>query len=224
VDAAAPVGATYAVQGVRAGSSLTFEREFGTAHVWKSVATFKLGASTATVNLPGDPVGAYVYKLRVSTGNRIDFYSATRRLFSYGSVTLSTLCPGNTNGGCNSGSVQLQNSTIYSYENVANTYSKASPGSLVMSFPNTSCRSGSLTIETGWTNGLDPNDSSYVQITQSASDPQITSLPDTSQTVFKFNLDGGPFDVDNWHSGGTNAEVVIYYSGTFNCYTLNGLR
>lgn len=220
ISASTPVQVTYTATGVRPGSSISFERQFGTAHVWKAIATFKLSSAATSVNLPAVQVGAYLYKARVTTGRKVDYYAASHWLYSYGSVTLTTLCT----SGCSSGSVQLQNSMIYNYEFQSQTSEKASPGQTAASFPNNSCRSGVLTIETGFSSNLDPGDTTYVQITQSASDPQITSLTDTSQTTFDFKLDGGPFDVDEWHSGGTDYYANVYYSGVFNCYTLNGLR
>jgi hypothetical protein len=224
LNANTPVQVTYSAVGVRPGSSISFEREFGTAHVWKAVATFPVGSAATTVNLPAVQTGAYLYKVRVTTGRKVDFYSAQRWLYAYGPVTLTTLCAKDNAGSCSSGNVQLQNSKIYNYESVAGTYSSTSPGELVMGFPNTSCRSGVLTIESGRPNSLNTGDVSYIQVTQTASDPQITSLPDTSQTVFTIKLDGGPFDIDEWHSGGTDNYAIIYYSGIFNCYTLSGVR
>jgi len=227
VNAGTPISVSYRVSGVRAGSLLTFEREFGTAKVWKPVAKFKLVApGDATVSLPSDPIGSYLYKLRVTTGRKVVRLTSSHPLYSYGDVSFLTICNGATGGNgvnCGSGSVQLQNSTIYNYQDQTNTYASAAPGTNEISFPNTSCRSGSLTIETGYSNATQPGDVSTVQIAQSASDPQLTSLPDTSQTVFNFNLDGGPFVLDDWSNDSNNGEV-LYYSGTFNCYTLNGLR
>jgi hypothetical protein len=226
ISASTPVRVTFTATDVRPGSFISFERQFGTAHVWKAVDTFPLGHVATSVNLPAVQVGAYLYKARVTTGRKVDYFSAPHWLYAYGSVSLTTLCVANTlsGGGCGDGSVQLQNSRIYTYEFESLTGQKASPGGTALSFPNTSCRSGILTIETGFTSNLDPGDTTYVQITQSASDPQIASLPDTSQTTFSFNLDGGPFDVDEWHSGGQDQTAWVYYSGVFNCYTLNGLR
>jgi hypothetical protein len=224
INAGAPVQVTYHATGVAQQSIVSIQQQFGTKHVWKNVANFPVGRVSTTVNLPAVPIGDYVYRLRVSTGHRLDFYSLARRLYAYGNITLTTICHAFNNGGCGPGSVQLQNSQIYNYELTLLTFSTVSPGDTAMSAKNNSCRSGTLTIESGIQSARNPGDITSVQITQSASNPQLTTLPDTSQTVFNFNLDGGPFDLDAWHSGGPSTETVVWFSGTFNCYTLNGLR
>jgi hypothetical protein len=143
VNASSPLSVTYKVTGARAGSSLSFEREFGTAHVWKLVATLKLGADTGTVTLPGDQIGAYLYKARLSTGKLIDSYSAIHPLYSYGNISYLTACNEASGGypNCGTATIQLQNSTLYNYESVTDTYDIASPGTPSLEFPATSCRS-----------------------------------------------------------------------------------
>jgi hypothetical protein len=233
VDAQAPISATYQTSGIRSGSVLTFERQFGTAKVWKAVANFHVasGASTA-VNLPADPLGAYMYRVVAVTGRKVVAQTAVRALFAYGNVSLLTICQKSTSGNarCSPGSVQLTNSIIYNYQ--VSTYANAntSPGQTVITFPVTSCRSASLTIVVGRTandNGPFPGSSATIQIAQSASDPQLITVPDTTQQAFNFNLDGGPFDVDDWFTTNGNYyddHEYVYLSGNFSCYTLNGLR
>jgi hypothetical protein len=227
VNADTPIGVSYQVSGIRTGSLISFEREFGTAKVWKAVARYKFQGSTSeSVNLPGDAIGKYLYRLRVTNGRKVVFQSTPHPLYSYGSISYLTICNQATGGSpnCGTNTVQLQNSTLYNYESITDTYLSAPPGTSSLAFPNTSCRSGSLTIETGYTWETNPGEVTSVQITQSASDPQIATLPDTSQIVFNFKLDGGPFDLDEWYLGGIENPVAVYYSGTLNCYTLNGLR
>lgn len=230
VDANAPIAATYQTTGIRPGSRLTFERQFGTARVWKAVANFRIasGAST-TVNLPADPMGAFKYRVLAVTGRKVVAHSAVRTLFAYGSVSLLTICQKatNTSYGCSPGSVQLHNSVLYNYQIYTEVDQKTSPGQTTITFPATSCRSASLNIVVGRSatdNGPFPGSSATIQIAQSASDPQLITVSDTTQQVFNFNLDGGPFDVDAWFTtNGSNGYESAYLSGTFSCYTTNGL-
>ena len=234
VDSGTQINASYQVLGARVGSQLIFEREFGSKKVWKPVARFRLTRlRSANVSLPGDSIGAYLYRAQVLTHGKVVAQTPNRSLFSYGSVSLLTICSGASDGNglnCGTNSVQLQNSILYNYEDWTQSSSTAAPGTSELKFPNTSCRTGSLTIESGYSDTTNPGEVSTVQIAQSASDPQLINIPDTSQAVFNFNLDGGPFVIDDWYTGGqppdlgNNFSVDLYYSGTFSCYTLNGLR
>ena len=234
VNAGSPISASFQVSGVRPGSQLIFEREFGLQRTWKPVARFHLTTShNSNLSLPSDPIGDYLYRLQVVTRGKVVDQTPNRSLFSYGNVSFATICSGASGGSgvnCGTNSVQLQNSIVYNYEDWTNTYSTAAPGSNELSFPRTSCRSGSLTIETGYADTTNPGEVSTVQIAQSASDPQLVNVPDTSQAILNFNLDGGPFVIDDWYTGGDGGIgfgadwVALYYSGTFSCYTLNGLR
>jgi hypothetical protein len=78
-----PIQVTYTATKVLTHSSLTFEREVGTGNVWKPINTVYLGTVTTTINLPGVPVGAYFYRLLVTTNAHDDYYSVVRRLYSY---------------------------------------------------------------------------------------------------------------------------------------------
>ena len=178
--------------------------------------------------LPSDPIGAFAYKVVVKSGKKILLQSSDQVLYSYGVVSLAVICneaPGG-NGDCRSGSVQLQNSFIYNYELSHYPESYAPPGAEVISFPNTSCQSGSLTIEVGSSGATHPGGSATIQIAQSASDPQTITINDTSQQAFNFTLDHGPFIIDDWLTLGSNDYETegVWYSGTFDCYTANGLR
>lgn len=207
---------------------MVFERQFGSAKAWKSVAKFRVvGPGSVTASLPSDPIGSYLYKALVQTNGKSILQTSSRGLDSYGDVSLSTICSqmSSGEGACAVGSVQLQNSIIYNYQFTTYTSSQASPGTTELSFPATSCKSGSLTITVGEADGLEPGESATIQIAQSASDPQLITIPDTSQQVFDFNLDGGPFIIDDWYTPGTQDDGYerLSYSGEFNCYTLNGL-
>jgi hypothetical protein len=230
VSAGTGIGVTYQPSGIQPGSLLTFERQFGTAKVWKAVANFHVSSSSSsTATLPGDPLGAYEYRVQVTTGHRITALTHDRPLYSYGSVTLLTLCNEGSDRSmnCSPGTVQLSNSTLYNYQASDSVDPDASPGQTDFAFGATSCRSGSLDIVVGFPSDQDPafpGSSVTTQVAQSASDPQLITVPDSSQQTFDFNLDGGPFDLDSWYTtNGQDNWENIYVSGTFNCYTLNGL-
>lgn len=220
--------ATYQESGIKPGSLLVFERQFGSAKVWKPVATFASSPGGSSVNLPSDPIGAYAYRVIVKTGNKVLLQTSDHELYSYGPVSLAVICneANGGNGQCRSGSVQLQNSFIYTYVFASSPRQGSPPGADELSFPNTSCRSGSLTITVGFSNFTQPGGSATIQIAQSASDPQTLTIADTSQQVFNFNLDHGPFIIDDWYTNGSsNVDgEQVWYSGNFDCYTPTGLR
>ncbi|MGB8197065.1 MAG: hypothetical protein WCF25_08680 [Acidimicrobiales bacterium] len=124
--------------------------------------------------------------------------------------------------------MQLNNSMIYTYQFWNEVFATASPGGTNLTFPPTSCRSAALSVIVGWPagssyGGVLPGASITIQVAQTASDPQLITVPDTSEQHFDFNLDGGPFDIDSWFTtdGQDNADQY-YLTGSFDCYTPNG--
>jgi hypothetical protein len=88
VDAGSAIDVTYKPSGIRAGSLLSFQRQFGTAKVWKSVAKFHvLSDSSATETLPGAPQGGYEYRVLVTSGRTIIALTHDLPLYSYGPVS-----------------------------------------------------------------------------------------------------------------------------------------
>lgn len=229
VEAGSAIDVTYKPFAVRPASVLTFQRQFGTAKVWRVITTIHLASdASATAKLPSAPQGGYEYRAEVTAGRKILVITHDHPLYSYGPVTLLTICNQSTNRAidCGPGTVQLANSTLYNYQASGSVDPDTSPGQTDFAFGATSCQSGSLNVVVGFDTehgGAFPGASATVQIAQSASDPQLLTVPDTSQQTFKFNLDGGPFDLDSWFTtNGQNGWENIYLSGTFSCYTLNG--
>lgn len=231
VDAGAGISVTFQSSGLRSGSLLTFERQFGTAKSWRAVAHFHVSSnSSSTATLPGDPLGAYEYRVKVTTGRSVIVLTHDRPLYVFGTVTLQTICDAGSsqdNLSCSPGSVQLSNSTLYNYQVSGEVTNTTSPGQTEFEFGNTSCQSGSLAVAVGHPSSeggpFGTGSTATLQIAQSASDPQLVTIPDTSEQQFNFKLDGGPFDIDSWFApAGNNNFEDFYASGTFSCYTLNG--
>ena len=228
VNAGTPVSGSYQVSGLKSHSLLIFQRQFGSSRVWKTVSQIAvLNSGAGTFNLPSDPIGAFVYRAIVDSGGKAVIQSPNYALHSFGPVSLSVICQEHSggDGGCGQGSVQLQNSTIYNYEFSDETSYQTPPGEDQLSFSSNSCNSGSLTITVGESDESWPGGYETFQIAQSASDPQLITIPDTSQEVFNFDLDGGPFILNDWITpAGNQYDEDAWYTGSFNCYTTNGLK
>ena len=112
------------------------------------------------------------------------------------------------------------------------TQATASPGTNEFTFSKLSCRSGALTVAAGWAGSVTAGASITVQIAEATADPQLISVADAGQATFHFKLGSGPTYIEDWYSGG-NVDIQkngdaqgaenVYYKGTFDCFTLNGL-
>ena len=165
---------------------------------------------------PGIQMGKYGYRLAIVKPHKAPIYSRGRNVFSYGTVSFAAICdsPKVRSDGCGPGTTQV-GSTVFSYAGVFGDFANKTYPTYYepLSVPRTTCRSVALR----WSEygGSGPT---YVQIVQSATDPQAASAaPDVVGTM-DAHLDGGPWILDVASDG----SVDIAVNGTFNCYTSTG--
>jgi len=214
-----------------AGSKLIFQRTFGTTSLFENIRTIPAGESSAfSIVLPSVPVGLYEYRILIEKSGRLLFTSPQNVFHSYGLVSFSTICSERTggDGNCGSGSIQLGNSSVFTYEASTWPNQTAAPGNNEYTFTNLSCRSGELEIAAGYALTTNSGLSATVQVAEAAVDPQLITVGDTSTSQFRFKLNRGAVYFDDWYSGGAanggnNHAEQVWLSGSFDCYTLNGL-
>jgi hypothetical protein len=201
-------------------SSLLLQWEVGTAHVWKTVQ--KLKGTSGTADAPGVSTGKYVYRIDAQADHRAISFSVDRLLFAYGNIPFLTFCialnqaPGgvgsNDGLGCRDGNIQI-GSTDYTYAANDDQWVTYPSYAELVNVSKSTCRSVSISFG-------DPNDSSYVQIVQSSSNPETSSAGDNAVAQAKLPLDGGPWILNAAEGSG---ESNIYFNGTLSCYSITGL-
>ena len=208
----------YSSAHVPAGAILMLQRQFGSAHVWKRIK--KLAGTKGTAYAPTVAMGKYAYRIYVSKPHKpyvIAKTSGGRTVYSYGSVPLSAICNIPSvlqSGSCGLATAQV-GTTVFAYEIWARGASYPSYAE-ALSVPKTTCRS--VTLYFAQVDPLAP-EAAYVQLVQSASDPQTASTPSNAVGTTTARLDGGPWILDVAVGGGTDA---VGLNGTFNCYTTSG--
>jgi hypothetical protein len=213
VTAGATLVLNYSSQGLPMGSRLYFQKQVGTAAIWQNVAALHSRAGIATA--PGRPLGVYKYRVVVINRHRLLATSATVVVYSYGTVTLSTLCR-TLNTPCSSGTEPV-GTTLLEYEEGPNA-----PGFTYPNFGETlkversTCRSGQVRFafykppKTG---------QAYMKLLQARAEPQEVSIASPNEVgTFAFTFAGGAWELLNASSTGGN--LVI--SGIFSCYTATG--
>ena len=217
-----------------AGSSLIIQRTFGTTSLFEKVKTlssFKSGGFSVTV--PGLPIGYFKYRILIEKSGRLLYTSPQNIFHSYGPIPFSTICGERTggDGSCGPGTIQFGNSSVFSYVASDSTAQTAAPGDNEYTFNNLSCRTGTLEIAVGWPQATNTGLTATFQIAEAAADPQLITVQDTSTSQFQFKLNRGAVYLDEWYSGGTALDSNgngyndenAYFSGSFDCYTINGL-
>ena len=206
----------YSSAHVPAGATLFLQRQFGSGHVWQRIE--KLPGRGGTAYAPRVAIGKYVYRIYVSKPHKpyvIATASTARTVYSYGSVAFSTICQSSAQlqpYGCNAGTDQV-GTTVFSFAGY--TFSEIYPSYYeAMSAPATTCRS--VTLRFAYSSGAPGT--TYVQLVQSASDPQDASTPSDAVGTLTAQLDGGPWILDTASGGGSSVAI----NGTFNCYTPSG--
>jgi hypothetical protein len=214
VDAGSAFNVTYQTTGVSGSARVYLQRQFGTAKVWKSVRQLK--GAEGTVSAPSVQIGEYKYRILILVGRKM-MTSATKTLYSYGSIAFGTVCLNHkisNSGNCSTGTAQ-EGTTILSYAGEFGsqnypTYDQA------LSARTTTCRSVTLQFAMQTVS----ISTAYVQIIQSASDPQAQSTGPGTIGTFSATLDGGPW-ILNVASSNSQYDYVLI-NGTFNCYSTTG--
>jgi hypothetical protein len=209
------------------GYVIDLQRQFGTAHVWKTVE--RLHSRSGAEHAPSVALGRYAYKVHVRVGGRTIVNSRSVQLYSYGRVSLQNLCtdfdagdPGvAVNGGdgddCSVNTVQV-GSTVFPYRLEDEGGAEPPEYDQVIIFPATSCRS--ISVQWALDNGAGSSDTASVEVVQANADPQPASTRYGQVGGKTFSLTGASWDLDNWVSGPDNE----YLNATLSCYSTSGLR
>jgi len=201
---------SYVTSNLPAGVRIYLQRQFGSAHAWKNVEQLKARRGTATA--PAVALGEYGYRLHVMAGHRVVVTSRSHKLYSYGTVPLSALCPADGIS-CPAHTIQVGD-TIFTYVLVGNgDYPDYNPA---LELNSTSCDSLSLQFAAAY--DTNTSDSAYVEVIQSKTDPQYGSTLVGTIGSFRASLDGGPFYLETAET--VDADVVM--NGTASCYTPSG--
>jgi hypothetical protein len=214
VDAGNRARLTYKTAHLPKGSVRFLQRQFGFGHVWKNVERLPRTAGTTTA--PAVTMGKYEYRLRVVAKGKQVTVSKTHPLFSYGRVSYMKLCTSADFAvDCSSGAVQVGDTAFtYAEDDIPETFPSYGEE---LSDKKTSC--SSITVTWGYVDNDASN--SYIQIIQSATDPQQSSTPNGTLGTLVAKLDGGPFFLDSSADSNT-ADQFIYFNGSARCYTDTG--
>jgi hypothetical protein len=217
---------TYNSSGVPSGTTVFLQHQVGTAHVWKSVAARR--APSGVIHAPGITIGKYLYRLFATVGKK-PVSSAAVSLYSYGSVSLLTVCNalnnlgdvnnfGQSNAQCGSGTTQI-GSGDYTYVASDTEYGDQYPTyGWFMKAPRSTCRSATLTFA----DNDQPNGTTYyVQMIQSKTGPESASTPPQTIGTFKPRLDGGSWILNISHTDSGGYTIVM--NGHFSCYSISGI-
>lgn len=204
VNATAPISAKYTVVGAPKGAKIVMQRTFGTSRVFKTIA--KLSTSGRYVGkAPSRGVYGYRIVVRSSTGKVLA--TLKKKLYSYGSVSLSTLL------GRNSTTVQI-GTRLFRY-----VAYETSGSWTYLHMDRTSCRGGVLYLgKTGSAVGTS-------RILQETADEQSLDIPAGTVTSQKFTLSGKAVDFvldDPDNDPNLFDDGSTYVDGAFSCYTVDG--
>lgn len=198
-------------------ADLQLQRQFGTDNVWETVVDHVKHGTNLKVTAPKLPeLGHYRYRMQaVRDGSVVARTKLTHSIFAYGTVKLKAMCNKIMDDGyCEDGYEEV-GSTVFDFS--TRTYS-ACCGSYenVMSLPKTSCRS----ITLHFASSEPSEDTTYVKLVQSASDPQYASTPPNTIGTLSASLDGGSWIL----SAQTTNGHEVYYAGSASCYSHDGTR
>ncbi len=223
VNAHHGIALKYSAAGLPRGSALYLQRQAGTAHAWQQVR--RLRGLSGRVIAPGVPLGQYAYRVEAKRGRRSLKASRVRKLYSYGSVSIGTLCSNskvvdNAGNGCPySGSTQV-GSHIFQYKILVNNNgSSVYPNFYqLIQFPATTCRSISITFGMP-ADSSQSGDTAYIETVEQTKDPAVASAGFGSLATFRAQLDGHPWFLEN---AATSTNDGIAINATASCYTRSG--
>jgi hypothetical protein len=198
------------------GSALYVQQQAGGAHGWKNVV--KLGGSSGTTTVSGRPMGAYEYRITAIRRARVIAVSSAKSLYSYGNVTMTTLC-GALQAPCGSGTEEI-GATVFAFAAGLNAAGARYPTyETVLSADRTTCRGAFVTFAT-YTPGR-PGEA-YLRILQDESghepEPNEASTSATKTATDYVSFNGSPWRLEDSSSDGNN-DVL---NATFSCYTPTG--
>ena len=216
VTAGASFTITFSSTKLPPGTVLALQKQVGTAHVWQIAA--KLRGTTGTATVSGTLIGIHEYRLEAFRKNRVIAVSAPKRLYSYGPVTMTTICRA-IQIPCSSG-IETIGSTLYEYAEgpnaPGNTYPEWEQNGTFKA-DHTTCRSAAITFAFY---KVPASGRAYVRLLQASAEPQeATTMASTEVGTFDVVFDGGPWYLSNATTNGSN----VVMNGTFSCYTPTGL-
>lgn len=223
VDAKQAIAVRYSSKELPKDSALYLQRQFGTARVWKNVK--KLKGTSGAESVPGVPQGQYAFRILARHDGRPVVASATKKLYSYGTVSIGVLCNNpnvidNAGNGCPySGSTQV-GSNIFQYKILVEDNSGSVYPTFwnLIDFPATTCRS--ITFRFGMPqNSSQSGDTAYIETVEQTLDPQVRSVGYGGLRTFRAALDGHPWFLEN---SATNGNDGIAINATASCYTVSG--
>lgn len=216
VNAGTPFTITFSSTRLPSGTVLYLQKQVGTAHVWQVASKLRGTAGTATVS--GALMGVHKYRLAALQRNRVVAVSAPKPLYSYGPVTMTTICRA-IQIPCSSG-VETIGPTLYEYAEgpnaPGNTYPEWEQNGTFKA-NHTTCRSATITFAFY---RVPASGRAYVRLLQARSEPQeAATMSPTEVGTFNVTFDEGPWYLSNATSNGSN----VVMNGTFSCYTPTGL-
>jgi len=217
VEMGEPAAITYRAQHVPGGSRLVFQRQVGTAQVWRTILALSPHATTA--NLPPVSQGQHTLRLAlISRGGR-SIATVVHSLKVYGPVPLATLLGERTE------TVDI-GGTLFRYVAGLSGFFRgyigsqcgdvASPNCEVFKLVGSTCRSLALQVATQ----TDANDATppSVTIASERADPVNIQVPLNASTEVHAAIVG---DVEVTYAL-QGARGGLYFNGSANCYTPNG--
>jgi len=204
--------AKYSIKHLRAGSSISLQRQFGTAHAWRTVK--RLHHGSGTVRAPAIMMGKYNYRIRVTRG-RTTVVSRVRTVFAYGTIKFAILCTDWLITPCTPNTVQIGDNAYAEVE--FEDFAQYPSYNMVLDLNSTSCDHLHMSFATSDTTS---GDKARLKVLQSTSDPVNASTPEGTIGTLSANLNGGPLIVDATDDGGFR----VYVNGNAACYSPSGRR
>ncbi|HVT64494.1 MAG TPA: hypothetical protein VHD81_05030 [Mycobacteriales bacterium] len=219
----------YGTSGVPTSGKLLLQRQFGTAGVWKRVATTT--PTSGTVTAPKLPtLGKYRYRLVAETATgHVVATSKRNTIRVYGNVLLpGRNSPCDFAPGCD-GTLQVGN-TIFTYtDGIGDPEDMGDQGvypdyaqSLYFKQPGSSCRS--LTVNFA-NDEQQPGTTVYLEFVQQSLDPVYASTQTGQIGEVTVALDGGPLNIDASYKVANDKHYeAVVYTVHGSCFTRDGLR
>lgn len=198
------------------GSTLYMQKQVGTARVWQDES--RLRGPAGSLSIAGAAMGVHAFRLVAIHRRRLVAVSATKDLYSYGPVTMTTICRA-INVPCTSGTETIGN-TLYEYAGgpyaPGNTYPEWEQNGTFKA-DHTTCRNAVITFAFY---KVPTTGRAYIRLLQGHSEPEeaATNLP-TEVGTFNATFDGGSWYLSEATTNGTN----VVTNGVFSCYTPTGL-
>lgn len=217
VEAGEPAAIAYRAQHVPGGSRLVFQRQMGTAQVWRTILALSPHATTA--NLPPVTQGLHPLRLALIGRGGRSIVSVVHSLKVYGPVPLATLLGDHTEtvdiGGTLFRYVAGLNSNFGGYIGSNNCVFTGHTCE-VFKLVNSSCRSLTLQLasQTEASDATPPS----VTIASERADPVNVQVPLNASTEVHAEIVG---DVELTYAL-QGAKGGLYFNGAANCYTPNG--